>query len=365
MNIERRLLLRVAGAVALVLALMAGAAFMGATLWPRVVRVEQHVIAAPVNAAPPGDGSDTLPGLIQRSCPAVVAIEQVDNAPAGHGNVAAAPGQDGPPRRMTGFFISADGYVATSARALSEQGPVRVLLNDGRSFDATRGGRDPVSGLALLKIDASGLTFLEFADARFPRVGEQGMALASPNGTGCVAAAGMISADFLAGQPGLWSYIEIRPVLEPDFIGAPFLNAGGRVVGIAGLGPPSADSADESRLLPAGIAARIASELLRNGNPAVNRAGIVADDLVPELAARAGIDRQGGAMVSLIREGSPAARAGLKAGDIVLSASGAPISGASELSRALDTNDRVISLDVLRRARRIILTLANNADSPR
>ena len=367
MDFERRSLLPLAGAGALVLALMAGAAFVGATLWHKEVRVQQPVSAPPASptAADVGD-DDATADLIAASCPAVVAIELADDAAAAGGSgAAAAAGASVAAPQAAGFLVSADGYLVTAANALPEQGRIHILLNDGRDFDARRVGQDPLSGLALLKIDVSGMAFLEFADSHFPRAGEQGVTLASPHGTGCLAQAGMISADFLAEPAGLWSYVAIRPALQPDFAGAPFLGRDRHVIGIAGLRPRAADPADGSRLLPAGTAARIVSELLRNGRPAANRFGIVADDLLPQLAARAGVDRQRGAIVSLIKAGSPAALAGLKAGDIVLTAGGAPISGASELSRALDTDERLVPLDVSRRSRRITLTLDASARSSR
>lgn len=369
-NFARRPSFRLAAAGVLVLALMAGAAFLGARLWRKEVRVPLPVAApaaAPAASAASDGAEHATADLVEASCPAVVSIEQPDEAATAGGNGATAPDDNGAAPRAAGFLISADGYLVTAANALPERGRVQILLNDGRSFDAARVGQDPLSGLAVLKIDASGMTFLEFAASHFPRVGEQGVMLASPNGTGCLAQPGMISADFLAERAGLWSYIEIRPAPEPDFAGAPFLDRERHVVGIAGLRPrpANANAAAGSRLLPAGTAARIVSELLRNGRPAANRFGIVAEDLLPELAARAGVDRQQGAIVSLIRAGSPAALAGLKAGDIVLSAAGAPISGASELSRALDTDQRLVPLDVSRRSRRITLILDASARSSR
>jgi S1-C subfamily serine protease len=358
--------LRLAGWSALVIALVAGGVFIGARIWPRVVMVEQRVVAPANGTAVPANGTDAVSDLVERTCPAVVAIAQgasldpdaaQSGAPASNAIAAAARSQRDAAPGTTGFFISPDGYLVTSAGAIAGQGSLRVLLNDGRSFDATRTGQDMLSGLALLKVDATGLPFLQFADSRFPKVGDRGIALASPNGRGCLAEAGMISVDFVAEQASLWSYIRARPALEPSFAGAPFLNSDGKVVGVAALVQRAADTAAGSPLLPAGTVARITSALMRNENPGANRFGIVADDLLPELAERLGADRQRGAVVSLIRDGSPAALSGLKAGDVILAASDVPISGASELARALDTSDRQISLNILRRARRLTIVV--------
>lgn len=357
-------MLRLVGAGGFVIILMAGSAFVGATFLRRDSKTEQEAVA-PATSPPTPDAAaaDAMSDLIDASCPAIVSIQ-----PSGGNAIAADTGEphphdDRPAPQPAGFLISADGYLVTSLTGLAGQERARVLLNDGRAFDATLFGQDQLSNLALLKIEASGLPFLAFADSHFPRTGAAGVVLASPNGSGCLAQAGMISADFLAERAGLWSYVELRPALDPDFAGAPFLDRDHHVVGIAGLRPGS-DAELGSPLLPAGTAARIVSELLRNDHASVNRFGIVADDLLPELAARAGVDRQRGAVISLIREGSPAALAGLKAGDVVLSASGAPISGASELLRALDTDERHIALEVSRRSRRIVFNLTDSARSP-
>jgi S1-C subfamily serine protease len=133
------------------------------------------------------------------------------------------------------------------------------------------------------------------------------------------------------------------------------LDADGRVLALAGA--TAAAAGEDVPLLPAATARRIASELLRNGTPSGNAFGIVAEDLTPRLAGRLGVDRDRGAVVSIIRPGSPAAHAGMKAGDIVLSVSSAPVSAASELGRALDTDERSVTIELLRRTRRLTLVL--------
>lgn len=356
MTIERKARWRLAGAGAVGIALMAGSAYVGATLARRDGGAAPRPAApAPRPAAP--ESADAIPDLVDAACPAIVAIQLAPNSASAAGN-AAAPGAEDPTTPPTGFLISADGYLVTSLAGLAGESSARILLDDGRTFDGRLVGQDQLSGLALLKIDTTGLPFLAFADAHFPRAGAQGVVLASPNGSGCVAQTAMINADFLADRPGLRAFVEIRPALDPDVAGAPLLDRDRHVVAIAGLRPQSG-AAPASQLLPAGTAARIVSELLRTGHAATNRFGIVADDLLPELAARTGVDR--GAVIAMIKEGSPAALAGLKAGDVVLSAAGAPISGASELSRALDTNERRVSLEVSRRATRIIFNLDDSA----
>ena len=310
--------------------------------WPRVVRVEQRVMA-PAAAAVAGNRAPTpLADILAGACPAVVAIG----------------GGGAPP--AAGFLISADGNVVAAADALGDGDTVRVALNDGRAFEAARQGTDPMTGLALLKIDAQDLPFLQLADGDLPRVGDPAVALAAPNATGCIAAPGTVTADFLAEGADRRAYVRMSPGPADQFVGAPVLDTQGRVLGVVAqpTAPPTAKAAEDMGLLvPAGLIDGIVSELRRSGHATDNAFGIVAQDLTPALAARIGADRQRGAVVALVRSDSPAARAGLKAGDIIFSAQGEPIGSASELGRALDTDATTMTFDVLRRSDRLSVTL--------
>jgi len=363
------------GAVAL--ALVGGGTVIGATLWPRMVTVEQHVIAPAVRAVARNRDADTVPDLIDAACPAVVAIEP-QRAPvpaptpkhARKGKPKLTP-QDEPPARLAGFIVSADGSVLTSTAFLPEEGALFVLLNDGRRLEAARVGTDAASGLALLKLSGSDFPSLPLAGEGFPRTGEWALALSTPFGSGCVAAPGLVSADFVAEQGRQRSYVRVAPALATALAGAPVIGADGQVMGMAGLGvhppgeaaPNSPPSPDASMLLPASAMARVLSELLRNGQTAPNPLGLYADDLAPGLANRLGLARQRGAVVTMVTPGSPADRAGVRAGDVIVSVGGAPIAGASELARALDAGGGKVQIDVTRQSDRLTFTLISEPDA--
>lgn len=337
-----RAILRFAGVALVAILLVIGGVAMRANFWPRVVRVEQRVVAPAVDAFRPQRAPVALADMIAAACPAIVAIQ------AGPTNESAGT--------MAGFLVSADGYVVTAQQTLPADGAVRVMLNDGRTLEGARVGGDPVSGLALLKLAGTDFPVLQFADAGLPRVGDAAVALAAPNATGCIAEPGIIAGDFVADGAGQRSYVRLRPAPDAAFAGAPVLNADGRVIGVAGLGAPD-DPDLAARLLPAALSNQVVSDLIRSGTAGTGAFGIVAEDLNPTLAGRIGVDRDRGAMVSLIRAHSPADRAGLKAGDVIFAVADAPIAGASELARALDTSDPVVTLDVMRRAERLRVTL--------
>lgn len=364
MRFDRDSLTPVAVGSLVALALLAGGALIGGNLWPRVVKVEQRVVAPAMNAAGFTPAIENLGDMIGRSCPAIVAIRQ-DGEGAGSAAQAPSPGRARPaappvaaPRTSAGFLVSSDGYIATAADNLSGAGDIHVLLNDGRVLDAAMVGSDPISGLAVLKIDGSEFAFLKFASSNFPRVGDWAAALSSPNGSGCGAALGMISTDSLAEQNALRTYVRIKPALDPALDGAPLLNLNGEILGVIGLGAPDDDPDRPSSVLAAATSSAVVSGLMRNGKAAENRFGIIADDLLPALAVRLGVDGQRGAVVSLVEADSPADKGGLHAGDLILGVSGAPISGASELARALDTSVTSLSVDVVRASKRLTLTLA-------
>jgi serine protease Do len=332
----------------LVIGLVAVAvALIAASLWPRVSRVERKVIAPAVNAVRPRAAMDGAAGTIAAACPAVVAID----LRAGTGR-SAAPGDTVP-----GFLVSADGYVVASGRQVGAASAPRVRLNDGRSFAARRIGGDELAGLAVFKIDADNLPTLSFDEGAPPAVGATGLAVMAPLARGCVAEAAMVGADFSTEGAGARDYVRLRPAPDAAFAGAPVLGADGKVIGIAGLGAGDNDTADPALLLPGGTAARVVSAVMRGGGGATDAFGLIARDLSPALAARIGVARQQGAMIALVAPASAAARAGLQAGDVIFTADGAPIANATELARALDGGGDIVTLDVMRRADRISITM--------
>ena len=353
---EARALLRAAAAVAAGVALVLVGIAIGANLGPRVVKVERRV----VERVPASSRREVTPSgfgdVVDGACSAVAALRTTsapDNAPPRRRR--RGRDQRGDPARSrvrpVGFFISPDGYLLAPAQALGS-GPVTVALNDGRELVATRVKADDLSGLALLKVEAANLSFLQFAAQTFPRVGDAAIAISSPSGTGCAARFALVGVDFLSEEPGLDAYVRLDPAPDAGLPGAPVLSSDGLVLGIAGLRAGGGDV-----VMPAEVADRVATVLLRGLSPPEQAAGLLADDLSPRLAARLGADRQNGAIALIVKPGGHAARAGLRAGDIILSVAGAPVSGASELGRLLDAQSTSVALGIVRQRRPLTLEL--------
>jgi serine protease Do len=335
---------------AVILVLIVIGVVTGAQLWRPIATVERHVVAPIQRVTNRASPSEMLPDLVDTACPAVVRI-----------GLGVPPASTAKPtllasRQLAGIVVSPDGYIVTSGRMLTGRDALPVQFNDGRELNAKVVTTDPLSGLALVKVDGRNFSTLQFADTDLPRTGAWGFSLTSPAGSGCVVQTGVIAQDFAAGGEALRSSVSIGPAPTGNVEGAPFIGSDGRVLGLSAF--PDDDSAGElGVLVPGDVAARIVSEMLRSGAPPAALFGIVTEDLGPVLAKRLGADRQRGAVVVMVKPGSPADTAGLKAGDVVLTAGRSPISGASELGRALDPDAASIDLEIVRRGERQQLTL--------
>lgn len=296
----------------------------------------------------------TLPSLadnIDRICPSVAAI-----VPHGSGAVAPAPPKPTskassksaakaappqPPAPPQGVLISADGWIIFAGQ-VPDGGALDAVFGDGRRVPVTDVRSDPVSGLNVARTgDPGDATPITLSDQSFPRIGDFGFAVQSPNGTGCSAIASMMSSDFLIQGGGQSISIRLQQNGNPLPAGSPFFSVDGRVIGIA-LGGAG------DTLLPAPIAAIIVDELIRNSPSPLLAYGFRAVDLTSELASRLGDVRARGVAVAVVEPNSSVDRAGLEAGDIVAAVNGSPISSASELSRALDAATGTATLTITR-----------------
>ena len=280
-------------------------------------------------------GFPTLADTIATLCPSIAAID--------------AAGATGP--AAPGFAVSSDGWVLAST-AMLPSGKMEVRFADGTPVPVSEVRSDAVSGLSLLKTAATGLRPIRLSDHAFPRIGDFGFTLNDPAGAGCSAQAAMIASDFLADGGAPNSYIRLQPmgaVLTP---GAPFISGGGDAIGVV------APNGVGNSVLPGDVVSDITDELLRNSLSPTTRFGFRAEDFDTSLASRLSDARSSGTAVALVQPKTPAARAGLQAGDIVVAVNGSPVASASELGRALDGAGKSVSLDVARADQRLSLTVA-------
>ncbi len=285
-------------------------------------------------------GLPDLADLIDRLCPSIAVIvpHGSDVRPDHHGT---------PP--VPALAYSADGWLVASASNLPAT-PFDAAFGDGRRVEVSDIRTDPVSGLALVRVDNANTAPLPFSDQAFPRVGQFGFTVTTPAGSGCSASVAMIGSDFLADGGAPVGYVRLQYQPGGWRTGTPLLGTDGRVLGLSISNPAGA-------LIPATIASVILNELVRNNLSASTSFGFRAMDYDAPLSNRLGALRSG-AGVALVQAGSSADKAGLQAGDIVTAVDDVPVASASELSRALDAILNKTKLTVQRRSQRLEFTIS-------
>lgn len=352
----------IAAGVALLLGLLIAAGYIASTLWPRVVVIEQRAVDTPRGSINPKPGIQPFDKLIDQVCSAIVTIAP----PAPDASADAQPDATAPaPAMQSGFLVSPDGLIATAAQNIGTANSVTVTLEDGRRFTALSKGADELTGVALLAIQpdpgaAPGtLPFLQFATTSASRIGQWVLSVQAPAGAGCAADLATISADSIVSGDRHGNYLVLRPDLETAAIGAPLFNVEGRVVGIVGLGAPSA-TPDVRIALPASVARLRIDGIEHGGQPAAGY-GVAVDDLNPVIAERFGTAQQSGAYVALVAPGSAADAAGLAVGDVIVTAGGQPVPRASALTPLLAPPPGSTTLTLLRHGQSMTVTLPSTA----
>ncbi|MEZ5608009.1 MAG: DegQ family serine endoprotease [Burkholderiaceae bacterium] len=244
-----------------------------------------------------------------------------------------APDEEVPRGVGSGFILSADGYVMTNAHVVDGADEVIVTLTDKREFKARIVGADKRTDVALVKIDATGLPFVKVGDVGRLRVGEWVMAIGSPFGLENTVTAGIVSAkqrdtgDYLP-------FIQTDVAVNPGNSGGPLINMRGEVVGInSQIYSRSGGFMGISFAIPIDEAMRVSDQLRTSGRVTRGRIGVRIDQVTREVAESIGLGRPQGALVRNVESGSPAEKAGVEAGDIIVRFDGKAIDKASDLPR--------------------------------
>ena len=244
-----------------------------------------------------------------------------------------APDEEVPRGVGSGFILSADGYVMTNAHVVDGADEVIVTLTDKREFKARIIGADKRTDVALVKIDATGLPFVKVGDVGRLRVGEWVMAIGSPFGLENTVTAGIVSAkqrdtgDYLP-------FIQTDVAVNPGNSGGPLINMRGEVVGInSQIYSRSGGFMGISFAIPIDEAMRVSDQLRTSGRVTRGRIGVRIDQVTREVAESIGLGKPQGALVRNVEAGSPAEKAGVEAGDIIVRFDGKTIDKASDLPR--------------------------------
>ena len=259
-----------------------------------------------------------LPGCSGRAAP---------NAGGGNAPTERESGQG------SGFITSQDGYVLTNHHVINGASSITVALPDNREFKAQVIGSDARTDVALLKIDATNLPFLRMADSNKLNVGEWVVAAGSPFGLKNTITAGVVSAinrdtgDYL-------SFIQTDAAVNPGNSGGPLVNMSGEVIGInSQILTPSGAFSGIALAIPINDALQVAEQLRTKGKVERGRVGVSIQPVTENMAKELGLSKAQGVVIAQVEAGSPAAQAGLQAGDVVTKINGAVVESIRDFAR--------------------------------
>lgn len=235
----------------------------------------------------------------------------------------------------SGFIIRADGIVLTNAHVVDHATDVTVKLTDGREFQAKVLGVDERSDVAVLKIDGRDFPTVTIGKSAATRVGEWVVAIGSPFGFENSVTAGIVSAKGRSLPDGTYvPFLQTDVAVNPGNSGGPLFNMNGEVIGInSQIYSRSGGYQGLSFAIPIDVATKVAAQIEATGHVVRGRIGVQGQDLNQALAESFGLKEASGAVVSTVDPAGPAAKGGIRAGDVLLAVNGQPVHRAIDLAQ--------------------------------
>ena len=321
---------------------------------------------APISSSqaqtPPVQTSTTIAlpdfsALVEQNGPAVVNISTTTAPVRTQMQLPRVPGEPGDPlneffRRFqipipqgegmrrgvgSGFIVSADGYILTNAHVVDDASEVTVRLTDKREFKAKVIGVDRRTDVALVKIDAKNLPMVRTGDPSKAKVGEWVAAIGSPFGLENTVTAGIISAKSRSLPDETYvPFIQTDVAINPGNSGGPLFNMAGEVIGInSQIYSRTGGYMGLSFAVPIDVAMKVKTNLQKDGKVSRGRLGVTIQGVSQELADSFGLKKAQGALVSAVEPKSPADKAGIKTGDIIVAVDGRAIENSIDLPRII------------------------------
>lgn len=320
--------------------------FVVATLQPQwlAATASPPAVSAPLVLPAPQVSAAAQPGslaaAVRRAAPAVVSINT--------SRITRHPFADDPWFRLffgqqgsqsqsglgSGVIMSADGYVLTNNHVVQEADHIEAVLADGRRANARVIGADPESDLAVLKIDLPDLPVMTPSDSDRIEVGDRVLAIGNPFGVGQTVTSGIVSAlgrDQL-GINTFENFIQTDAAINPGNSGGALTDEQGRLLGInTAIYSRSGGSLGIGFAIPVNVARQALQDIVQNGRVVRGWIGVESTSLTPELAENLGAASAQGVIITGVLNGGPAARAGMRPGDVVTRINGRPIRTVAEL----------------------------------
>ena len=296
-------------------------------------------------------GVVTMAPLLEKTTPAVVNISVRTKLPADENPLMRDPFFrrffDIPARMPdreamsagSGVIVDASkGYVMTNHHVVDNAQEIMVTLKDQRRYKAELIGSDPATDIALLRIDASNIQKLPLGNSDQLKVGDIVVAIGNPFGLGQTVTSGIISA---LGRSGMGTekyedFIQTDASINPGNSGGALVNSKGELIGInTAIIAPGGGNVGIGFAVPSNMAKRVMDQLVRFGEVRRGRIGVAIQDLTPDIADAMGLPGKRGAVIGSVERKSPAAKAGLKPGDVIVAVDDADISNSSDLRNRL------------------------------
>jgi len=253
----------------------------------------------------------------------------------------------------SGVIVSSQGLILTNNHVIATADSIEVALSDGRKMTATVVGTDPDTDLALIKVDANDLPAITFASSDALNVGDVVLAIGNPFGVGQTVTQGIVSA---LGRSHLGiniyeNFIQTDASINPGNSGGALINTEGNLVGInSAIYSRSGGSMGIGFAIPTTLARQVMEQIAAQGNVTRGWIGIEAQDITPELAESFRLNKAQGALIAGVLKHSPADRAGLRSGDILVAIEGKPVTDSGSmlnLIAALQPNQKA-TLQIVR-----------------
>ncbi|RAZ91406.1 serine protease [Mesorhizobium hawassense] len=269
----------------------------------------------------------------------------------------------------SGFIVGADGTIVTNNHVVDGASSIKVTLDDGTELPAKLVGHDAKNDLAVIKIKADKpLPTVKWGDSDKLMTGDQVLAIGNPFGIGTTVTAGIVSARGRDLHSGPFDdFIQIDAPINHGNSGGPLVDVAGNVIGInTAIYSPNGGSVGVGFAIPSDQAQKVVAKLMKGGDIEYGYLGVQIQPVTQDVASAIGLDHPGGALVSAVTDGSPAAKAGIETGDVITGFAGQEVKDPKDLSRAVaDVSPGVKeTLDVWRKgkAMQISADVGRNSD---